>query len=97
MFYGVRDADGKLDDMIRLAQACQKAGINYPKEVRQYFGEVLDMKSFPANASVIKEQMTEVCLSYNDQYKDVVEGDVMSGGATIDLTRESSQKNGKPT
>ena len=34
---GVRDLDGKFQGMMEIKLACEKAGVSYPEEVKEYF------------------------------------------------------------
>lgn len=54
---GVRDLDGKFSDMLAVKHACEKAGIDYPIEVVNYFLQMPE-----ESEAVLKREMSEVTL-----------------------------------
>ena len=83
---GVRDQDGKLNDMLDLKGMCDKLNTAYPKELEDYFSdtEVLDL-NLPKDE--LKRRASEVCLESAHEGL-IVEGRIPYGdGALIDLEK----------
>ena len=83
---GIRDADGKLSDMLDLKSQCDKLHIAYPPELREYFrgSDALGMsdRADAARAAV------EVDLSAYGPLPGVADGSVEEGdGIVIDLSK----------
>jgi len=83
---GIRDADGKLSDMLDLKSQCDKLHIAYPPELREYFrgSDALGMsdRADAARAAV------EVDLSAYGPLPGVADGSVEEGdGMVIDLSK----------
>ena len=76
--YGVRDLDGKFAKMAKVKKACEEAAVEYPKEVREFFGkhgvheplehlqkemEQIDITSAVTRSSADSQDMFDVDLS----------------------------------
>lgn len=66
---GLRDLDGKFKDMLDLKHLCDKTGVNYPKELDDYFrGQTYE------NEKYLKELLETVSLKKRDFREDNSEG-----------------------
>lgn len=75
---GLRALDGKFSCMIEVKLSCEKAGIDYPKEVKDYFngneGESLEY----LKENAIEVSIQEAVSDYSDDYKT---------GYTVDVSK----------
>lgn len=56
---GVRDMDHTFKKMLKVKHACDGADIPYPKEVNEYFGELLDYEE-----KYFEEHMRDIEITY---------------------------------
>ena len=76
---GLRALDGKFNKMLEVKLACEKAGIDYPQEVKDYFnGEECESPEY------LKENAREVNIK--DAVSDWDDGD-MRQGYSVDVTK----------
>ena len=83
---GIRDADGKLSDMLDLKSQCDKLRIAYPLELRDYFrgSDALHM----SNRADAERASVEVNFSSYGPLPGVATGCVEEGdGMVIDLSK----------
>lgn len=71
---GIREIDGgKFEKMAKVKQSCEEAGIDYPKEVVDYFGQADDFDA-TCNIDDLREALQQVELpesvlkEYSNEY-----------------------------
>jgi hypothetical protein len=69
---GIRDMDGKFAEMLELKKLCEKSKVSYPKEVAEYFGNLVD-----EDVRYIKDEMLRVDL--DDIAKEYTDGESCTG------------------
>ena len=82
--YGAMDPEGKLSDMLDLAELCEQLETAYPPELVSYFKgtEVLDL----AERRDRQKAATEIHLKYDAEIPGLLEGDPESGdGCRVNL------------
>jgi hypothetical protein len=73
-----RDLDGKFKKMMEAKKYCDKNNLSYPKEIKEYFGELLDQ-----NDKDIEDEMAEIDIeNVIEEYKEE-----MSEGFEIELSK----------
>lgn len=80
---GVREQkNDDIEQMFNLARHCRDLKVDYPKQVKEFFGDVIHLKCFPIDYDEVLERMLEGDIG------SAVTGDVEYGnGAVIDLTK----------
>ena len=63
---GVRDLDKDFAKMIAVKEACDKAGVEYPKQVLEYFATPTYPDRAHEDAEELREEMSETLLEHGE-------------------------------
>lgn len=70
---GIRDLDGKFKQMMDVKKACDRAGIDYPEEVHEYFEYRADRPEEELinqmNSTDLKKAVKKLDVEYSDVYE----------------------------